>query len=86
MAVHASEGGVGGYLYQYDADGQMRIAAYCSRAFTPTERKWSTLEQESYAVLFAVTKFDSWAVAAWAPLQFAFGSSQRAVFVDASSA
>jgi hypothetical protein len=38
----------------------MRIAAYCSRAFTPTERKWSTLEMECYAVLFAVTKFDSW--------------------------
>jgi hypothetical protein len=62
VAVHASEDGVGGYPYQYDADGQMRIAAYCSRALTPTERKWSTLEQESYAVLFAVTKFDSWAV------------------------
>ena len=60
VAVDASEDGVGGYLYQYDADGQMRIAAYCSRAFTPTERKWSTLEMESYAVLFAVTKFDSW--------------------------
>jgi peptide-methionine (R)-S-oxide reductase len=52
VAVDASEDGVGGYLCQYDADGQMRIAAYCSRAFTPTERKWSTLEMESYAVLF----------------------------------
>jgi hypothetical protein len=32
VAVDASEDGVGGYLYQYGADGQMRIAAYCSRA------------------------------------------------------
>ena len=32
VAVYASEDGDGGNLYQYGADGQMRIAAYCSRA------------------------------------------------------
>jgi hypothetical protein len=37
----------------------MQVAAYASRAFNSTERKWSTLEQEAYAVLHCVTKFES---------------------------
>jgi len=59
VAVDASEDGVGGVLYQLDADGKMQVVAYASRAFNQTERKWSTLEQESYAVLHCVTKFES---------------------------
>ena len=59
VAVDASEDGVGGVLYQYDSDGNMQVAAYASRAFNSTERKWSTLEQEAYAVLHCVTKFES---------------------------
>ena len=54
-AVDASEGGVGGVLYQLDTDGKMQIAAFASRSFNSklnqTERKWSTLEQERYALL-----------------------------------
>ena len=59
VAVDASEDGVGGVLYQLDSDGNMQIAAFASRAFNHTERKWSTLEQECYALLHCVTKFET---------------------------
>jgi hypothetical protein len=59
VAVDASEDGVGGVLYQLDTDGQMQIA-FASRAFNQTERKWSTLEQECYALLHCVTKFETY--------------------------
>ena len=60
VAVDASEDGVGGVLYQLDTDGRMQIAAFASRAFNQTERKWSTLEQECYALLHCVTKFETY--------------------------
>jgi hypothetical protein len=63
VAVDASEDGrasVGRVLYQLDTDGKMQIAAFASRAFNQTERKWSTLEQECYALLHCVTKFEAY--------------------------
>jgi hypothetical protein len=59
VAVDASEDGAGGVLYQLDTDGKMQIAAFASRAFNQTERKWSTLEQECYALLHWATKFET---------------------------
>jgi hypothetical protein len=59
VAVDASEDGAGGVLYQLDTDGKMQIAAFASRAFNQTERKWSTLEQECYALLHCATKLET---------------------------
>jgi hypothetical protein len=55
LRTDASIEGVGAVLLQRDGGGAERPVCYVSRAFTPTQSRWSTLEQEAFAVYFAVT-------------------------------
>jgi hypothetical protein len=43
---------------QLDEVGQHRPVAFASKKFTPTETRYSVIEREAYAVLFALQKFD----------------------------
>ena len=52
----ASDDGVGGYLYQIDGEGKERIIMAFSKAFTGAQKNWATVEQEAYAVVYAVNK------------------------------
>ena len=38
--------------------GSHRPVAFASKKFTPTETRYSVIEREAYAVLFALQKFD----------------------------
>ncbi len=56
----ASKIGCGAALLQQDpVTGTEQPIAFVSRKFTSTEANWATIEQEAYAMFFAITKFDS---------------------------
>lgn len=55
LRTDASMEGVGAVLLQRDDGGRERPICYVSQAFAPAQTRWSTLEQEAYAVYFAVT-------------------------------
>ncbi|MDQ1250260.1 MAG: hypothetical protein QG597_4639, partial [Actinomycetota bacterium] len=55
LQADASEHGVGAALVQQDSAGAWRPISFLSRAFGATERRWRTIEQECYAVVWAVT-------------------------------
>jgi hypothetical protein len=57
IQVDASDEGVGGVLLQYihpDRDPQPIL--YMSQAFSDTAKRWSTIEQEAYAIFFCIMK------------------------------
>jgi hypothetical protein len=53
LQTDASTVGVGAALINRHADGD-RVVGCCSHAFTETEHRWKTIEQEAFAVVFAV--------------------------------
>eukprot|EP00762_Andalucia_godoyi_P003229 ANDGO_01040.mRNA.1 Retrovirus-related Pol polyprotein from transposon 17.6 len=55
LRTDASQVGVGGMLLQQTDEGE-RPVWFLSRKFTPTEAKWSTIEQEAYAIFYCVTQ------------------------------
>ena len=55
----ASQLGVGAVLMQEDDQHCLRPLQYASQAFSPTQRRWDTREQELYAI--------KWAVEQWRP-------------------
>ena len=55
LRTDASIIGIGGMLYQKHNDIEHPIC-FLSRAFTPTEQKWSTIEQEGYASFYCITQ------------------------------
>ena len=57
VRTDASQVGVGGILLQKEGGKEM-VVCYVSRAFNETEARWATIEQEGYAVYFAITSFD----------------------------
>jgi hypothetical protein len=54
LRTDASTAGVGGMLLQKVA-GMERPVSFVSKAFTPAESKWSTIEQEAFAIYYCVT-------------------------------
>ena len=58
VQTDASVDGVGAMLFQEDLDGNPQPVAYASKAFNATQSNWSTVEQEMFAVVFAVSKFE----------------------------
>ena len=51
----ASDNACGAQLSQ-EHDGMEFPVAFLSHTFTETQRKWSTTEQETYGVYYAITK------------------------------
>ena len=54
----ASDYAIGCCLSQIDDLGRERPIAFASAKLTDVQRRWSTLEKESYAVIYALRKFD----------------------------
>ena len=59
IRTDASTDGCGAMLYQ-NIGGQEQPVAYLSKTFSTAERRWSTIEQETYAVYWAITSWDSY--------------------------
>ena len=55
LRTDASTLGLGAMLLNLDTNGNVRPIWYLSRAFTPAESRWSTLEQEAFAIFYAIT-------------------------------
>ena len=53
LQTDASTVGVGGALINRYPDGD-RVVGCCSHAFSDTEAKWKTIEQESFGVVFCI--------------------------------
>ena len=63
MYLHtdASEYGLGAYLFQIVTVNGVQIerpVEFISKAFTPTQLRWSIPEKEAYAIFYAVRKLD----------------------------
>jgi len=71
LYTDASQFSVGSCLAQTDKDNIEHAVAYGSQKLTPTQCAWSTIERESYAVVWALKRFR--------PIIF---GSQISVFTD----
>lgn len=58
LRTDASLRGVGAVLYQLNDSNLPCYIAFASHAFSATESRWSTIEQEAYAVYFGITSFE----------------------------
>ena len=47
---------IGAILVQVDESGTERVIQYISHSLSSTQRRWATIEQEAYAVVYAITK------------------------------
>ncbi|PIO72335.1 zinc knuckle [Teladorsagia circumcincta] len=57
VAADASNYGVGAVLSQRFPDGSEKAVYHASRALTPAQKKYSQIEKEALAIVFAVQKF-----------------------------
>jgi hypothetical protein len=60
LFVDASEIAVGAALTQCDNLGRVRPIAFASSKLTSTQQRWSTIEREAYASLWALQKYKHW--------------------------
>ena len=56
LYTDASDVAVGAILVQTDENNEQRHVQYVSRCFHGSERAWSTIEKEAYAIVYALTK------------------------------
>lgn len=54
----SSDYAMGACLSQLDDDGKPRPVAYASVKLSDVQKRWSVIERESHAVIFALQKFD----------------------------
>lgn len=58
VRTDACNDGLGAVLLNV-IDGQEKIVSYISHAFNATEKRWSTIEMEAYAIFFSLKKWES---------------------------
>lgn len=51
---------LGGCLYQLDSDGNHHVISFCSKGFVEAERKWTVSEQELWAIIYCLKKFETY--------------------------
>ncbi|MCG7878633.1 MAG: RNase H-like domain-containing protein [Candidatus Thiodiazotropha endolucinida] len=57
VSSDASNYGIGSVLMQKQDDGQLKPVAYASRALTPTEQRYATIEKEALGITWACERF-----------------------------
>ena len=57
IRTDASVMGIGAVLFQLDEEGREEPVCFLSKAFSDVMTRWSTIEQEAYAVVYAVQRF-----------------------------
>lgn len=57
LVVDASPVGLGCLLTQKEANNKVRVIAYASRALTPVEQRYSQIEREALAIIWATEHF-----------------------------
>ena len=56
LYVDASDEAVGGVLIQLVNETEQQVIAFVSKKFTPTAKRWSTIEKECFAMFYSVQK------------------------------
>lgn len=51
---------LGGALYQLDDEGKQHVMAFCSKGFTEAEKRWTVSEQEMWAIIYCLKKFETY--------------------------
>jgi hypothetical protein len=57
VTTDASATAIGAVLYQIQDNGVERPIFFISRTLSKTERKWSTIEREAFAIVWALDQF-----------------------------
>ena len=57
LHTDASDYGIGAYCFQV-VEGQERPIAFVSKSLTSTEQRWTTIEKECYAIVYAFRKLE----------------------------
>ena len=65
LRTDASTQGVGAVLLNIAPDGSERIIAFLSQRFSDTATRWSTLDQEGYAIFFGIKGFSHYIRGHW---------------------
>lgn len=60
LFTDASATAAGACLAQMSAEGEEKPIAFASHRFSPTQMRWSTIEREAFAIIWALKKFDYW--------------------------
>ena len=59
LHTDASDYGIGAYLFQFDqANNKEYPVAFVSKSLSKTERNWSTIDKEAFAIFFALMKLE----------------------------
>lgn len=51
---------LGGCLYQMDSEGNHLVISFCSKGFTEAEMRWTVSEQEMWAIIYCLGKFETY--------------------------
>lgn len=81
IEVDASGLGAGAVLTQHDADGLVHPVAYFSKKFNNSQKRYSTIEQETLALLLALQFFDVYVGSSSVPV-VVFTDHNPLVFLD----
>lgn len=60
LQTDSSGVGIAGVLYQYNDQGEMKILGYCSKALKGAELRWTVTEQEFWAIIYCLRKFETY--------------------------
>lgn len=60
LRTDASDKAVGAVLAQVNSDKQIQPLAYVSEKLSESAKKWSTIEKEAYAIVYAIRKLESY--------------------------
>lgn len=60
LQTDSSNMGVSGYVYQMGTDGEERVIGFCSKSLTETEKRWTVTEQELWAIIYSLSKFETY--------------------------
>ena len=58
LRTDASMVGIGGMLFQYDENGKELPVSFVSKALDDTQKNWSTIEQEAYAIFHCIKQLE----------------------------
>lgn len=60
LQTDSSKVGIAGCLYQLDNEGSECIIGFCSKGLTLPEQQWTVSEQELWAVIYSLKKFETY--------------------------